>query len=163
MRALPSPRRFYLGVLFATFSMASSAQAFDYTITGVINWTDPANNLHPTRGVTVQLLNSNGTVVDATGTVDLTGAYSLTFSSVSPFGFTENLRVKQTNVGGYVSSDATPDNIYLAYTQSFSVGVVGINTINVNMQNTPGDAFASPGFSVDDALLTGYQYAVAVR
>ena len=146
------------GVLLT--SAVGSASAFTYTVTGTINWTDAQGVLHPARDVVVNLLNSGGTSTDATGMTDLNGQYMLTFTSISPFGFTENLQVQAKNDGAYVSPDATPDNVYAAYPQSFTVGT-GTNTINVNMQNT--DTFASPSFSVLDALETGYQYATLVR
>jgi hypothetical protein len=140
--------------------VASSASAFTYTVTGTINWTDAQGVLHPARDVVVNLLNAGGTATDATGMTDLSGNYTLAFTSISPFGFTENLRIQAKNDGAYVSPDATPDNVYAAFPQSFTVAT-GTNTISVNMQKT--DTFASPSFSVLDALETGYQYATLVR
>ncbi len=162
----PATRRLLVRVIptlllvAAAAPSAKAAGVFTYTVTGTINWTDAQNVLHPTRDVLVNLLNSDGTATDASGTTDLNGNYTLTFTSFSPFGFKENLQILAKNDGAYVSPDATPDNIYAAYTQPFNTGLGG-NTINVNMQNT--DTFASPSFSVLDALQTGYQYATAVR
>src|SRR6185369_2267292 len=126
-------------------TLTASASAFTYTVTGTINYKDSAGTLHPARDVNVKLLASNGTTVDATGTTDLNGLYSVSFSSLSPFGFTENLSIVAQNDGGYVSPDGTAGGTIQAFPQSFSVGT-GTNFISVNMQNTNPDTdfFASP-------------------
>jgi len=163
---LPGGRVYFVAVLvlaaaLVMVALAASAQAFTYTVTGTINWTDPAGNLHPARNVTVDLLNSSGTTVDATGTTDLNGLYSVAFTNPTFLNFTENLRIRSSNPGGAVSPDGV--TAYYGFSPaSFSVGA-GTNYIGVDMQNTPTDYFASPAFSVADALLTGYQYASAVR
>jgi hypothetical protein len=163
-RSLLTRRLALVAPPLVTGLLASSAWAFTYTVTGTINYKDSAGNLHPARDVAVKLLNSDGSSTDATGNTDLSGNYTMSFSSLSPFGFTENLDVVAKNDGGYVSPDATPDNVFQVYPQPFSVAT-GTNTINVNMQNTNPDTqyFASPTFSVLDAIETGWQYATDVR
>ena len=152
-----------VSTIFAV-GLTNVVDAFTYTVQGTIQYRDSAGNLHAARDVQLKLLNSDGSSTDATGATDLNGNYTMSFTSISPFGFTENLDIFAKNDGAYVAANGTPDNIYQVYPQSFSVGT-GVNTINVNMQNTNPDTdiFASPTFSVLDALETGWQYGTAVR
>jgi len=145
--------------------MSEPAYAFSYSVTGTINYRDSAGNLHPARDVSLQLLNSSGTSVDATTTTDLKRQlYDEFFVDLRHSDSRKILAFRPRTTAGYVSPDATADNVYAVYPQSFTVGT-GVNVINVNMQNTnPNtDYYASPTFSVLDAIETGWQYATDVR
>jgi hypothetical protein len=149
--------------LFAVALVPSDAQAVTVNVSGTVDWTDLQSNLHPTRLDAVQIIGQTplgGTFVAGTGTCDLYGNYSISFTSLAPGLNTYQLQVLPSNVSTYVSSDGTAANTYVISTPTFGLAT-GNNTVNFNVPNN-NDA-PTQSLAVADALVTTYQYATDAR
>jgi hypothetical protein len=150
----------FLGV--SLLSAPAQAQV-TVNVSGNVNWTDGQGNLHPTRLDKVQIIGTNsitGTFVAGTATCDLSGNYTISFTSLAPALNTYQLQVMPSNASSFVSSNGTAANTYVIPTPTFNLAA-GNNTINFNVPNN-NDA-QSQSLAVADATLTTYQFATDAR
>lgn len=159
-----TPGNAALSLVLGISLLATGAQGqFTVTVSGTVNWTDGQTNLHAARLDQVQIVGQplvGASFVAGTGTCDLSGNYSITFTSLLPAGNTYQLQVMPANVSGFVSSDGTKPNTYVIPTPTFGLAA-GNNTINFNVPNN-GDA-QTQSLAVSDATLTTYQFATDAR
>jgi Ca2+-binding RTX toxin-like protein len=133
-------------------------------LSGTIQWTDSAGQLHPVRGSTVKIWQYNflspDTLIEESSTDDQ-GFYSVQFGNgLEGVGRNIYVEVLADGVSHYVESSGLSGKTYSQRSSTYSILFDNFANINFTIKNSTD---AERAFSISDALYIGEVYAKTVR